>query len=240
MEAIPRYKAHLDNTGDPVAGIALTKLSATGGVGASELDKGARLVPDSSSGTGQPPPSDIMSGKGPKGEDPLLDDPQALARRQARENATRNNTYGEFDPSSGGTKALTSSPDPESLRMKNSRPLTEAEKQMLRARNSIAGTVDLDQIRVHDNDTDTPFFMPNQVPGMTMENHIYLPTIRDEDGNPMRYDFSNQRSKDLLAHEVQHVQQFQNGMTRAGYLWDAGTNGYDKSKYEEEAVRAQK
>ncbi len=97
-----------------------------------------------------------MSEFGPKGEKPLLDDPQALAIRQAREAASRNNTYGESDPSSGGTQALTRSPDPESLRIKSSRLLTEAEKDMLR-RQGIAGTVDLNQVRVHEDENDAPF-----------------------------------------------------------------------------------
>ena len=223
---IPRYMNHLEKSGDLAGDFAVTKLNAqTGGTGA-----------ETAAGTAQPPGSSgIYSGTDTNRKPALLNDPQALARRQARENATRNNTYGEFDPSSGGTKALTSSPDPESLRVKNSRPLTEYEKQWLRERGNIVGTLDLDQVRIHEDERDAPIFMPKDKNGMTLENHVHLRETCDDKGNCFKYNPSKESTYWLLEHELQHVQQFQNGMTRAGYLWDAGTKGYKNSQYEQEA-----
>ncbi len=168
---LPRYRDHIERNGDQAGDFAVTKLNAQiGGTGT-----------DSDGGTAQPPATlGIMSGLGPKGEMPLLNDPQALARRQAREADSRNNTYGESDPSSGGTQALTRTPDPESLRMKNSRLLTEEEKKWLREEYDIAGTVDLNQIRVHEDERDKPFYVPKDMNGMTQENHVYIQTTRDK------------------------------------------------------------
>lgn len=221
QNVIPLYMNTLKQNGDPVADVAITKLSAPAGGTGSQTNAGTEQTSNTRT--------------------PLLNDPTAMARRQAREADSRTNTYGESDPSSGGTQAVIRGPDPESLRIKNSRLLTEAEKDLLREKYNIAGinTVDLDQVRVHEDENDKPFYMPKNAEGMTHENHIYIQTTVDSDGNKVKYSYNEPSTHKILAHEVQHVQQFQNGMTRAGYLWDAGTKGYAKSKYEIDAKLAE-
>ncbi|GFK95603.1 hypothetical protein NNJEOMEG_03471 [Fundidesulfovibrio magnetotacticus] len=105
-----------------------------------------------------------------------------------------------------------------------------------RVRERIQGTrfegMDLDGLKIHDSEK--PWYMPGFAGGITLENHIYIDPS-GFDGN--RFDpGGRQEDFDVLLEEVIHSGQYQSGMTRAGYLWDAfRRGGYEHSAYEREA-----
>lgn len=74
--------------------------------------------------------------------------------------------------------------------------------------------------------------MPKKMDGLTTDkDNIYF-----RDG---KYDPNTPDGLALLAHEVQHTQQYRNGMTYVGYLGNS-LLGYRNNKYEKEAYERQK
>ncbi|WP_243438730.1 hypothetical protein [Fundidesulfovibrio soli] len=123
-------------------------------------------------------------------------------------------------------------PESDAVRGRNWAPLSPDLKDRLRER--LQGTrfegMDLDSLKIHVGET--PWYMPSDKRGITLENHIYI--------NPKEFEgevFDPTRSSDynVLTEEAVHAGQFQLGMTRPGYLWEALRNGYEGSKYEQEA-----
>jgi len=105
-----------------------------------------------------------------------------------------------------------------------------------RVRERLQGTrfegMDLDGLKIHT--AEKPWYMPGAAKGMALENHIYIDPSRfgKKGFDPVKYpsDF------DVLLEEVIHSGQYQSGMTRAGYLWDAIRLGwYEHSTYGQEA-----
>jgi hypothetical protein len=79
--------------------------------------------------------------------------------------------------------------------------------------------------------------MPGNMNGMVLDNHIYInPEVKNRfDGKDPFDPAENADHFGLLAHEVAHVGQFQNGMTRPGYLFQGLIHGYEDSPFEKEA-----
>jgi len=105
-----------------------------------------------------------------------------------------------------------------------------------RVRERLQGTrfegMDLDGLKIHT--AEKPWYMPGFAGGMTLENNIYI----DPNGfEEKRFDpHRRQEDFDILLEEVIHSGQYQSGMTRSGYLWDAfRRGGYEHSMYEHEA-----
>lgn len=125
-------------------------------------------------------------------------------------------------------------PESDAVRGGNWKPL---DKNLAgRVRERLQGTrfegMDLDGLKIHDSEK--PWYMPGFAGGMTLENHIYIdPSGFDE----KRFDpHGRQEDFDILLEEIIHSGQYQSGMTRAGYLWDAiRRGGYEHSAYEHEA-----
>ncbi|MFP5238591.1 MAG: hypothetical protein ACLGQW_02055 [Acidobacteriota bacterium] len=67
---------------------------------------------------------------------------------------------------------------------------------------------------------------------MTLENHIYINPAKFKGGV---FDPSRRDDYDVLLEEAIHAGQFQTGMTRPGYLWEALVHGYEGSIYENKA-----
>jgi RHS repeat-associated protein len=75
-----------------------------------------------------------------------------------------------------------------------------------------------------------PWFAPETARAITLENKIY---IRDPN-----HKFDTPKDLSLLGHELAHVKQYSDGMTRCGYLAESakqminGNDPYDDNKYE--------
>ena len=119
--------------------------------------------------------------------------------------------------------------DSDEVRGRDYRFLTENERTAIRER--LKGTdfegMDLESIKVHEGRV--PWYLPSDKGAVTLENRIMIGKDKfDPEGDPA--DFKT------LLEEVIHAGQYQSGMTRAGYLWDAARQGgYRKSAYENEA-----
>lgn len=101
------------------------------------------------------------------------------------------------------------------------RPLTTCEKQKL---SPYIPQVDLDNADLHDGEV--PFYLLKDFGGITINNDIYL--------RPGLYDPSTINGLSLLAHELVHVGQYRQGMTRLGYVFKS-LRGYDNNPYEKQA-----
>ena len=122
-------------------------------------------------------------------------------------------------------------PESDAVRGKNWAPLSPDMKDRLRER--IKGTrfegMDLDSLKIHVGET--PWYMPSDKGAITLEDHIYIPVPEGATFNPS----GSEEHFNLLTEEAVHSGQFQLGMTRPGYLWEALRHGYEGSKYEQEA-----
>lgn len=102
------------------------------------------------------------------------------------------------------------------------RALTDCEKSLL---SPYIPQVDLDNADIHDGDV--PFYLSDDMAGITRGNDIYF--------RPGVYEQGTVAGTALLAHELVHVGQYRNGMTWYKYLWST-RNGYSRnSKYEKPA-----
>lgn len=88
--------------------------------------------------------------------------------------------------------------------------------------------MDLDSLKLYRGKT--PWYMPGDKQAITLENHIYHndPNF-DPENNPEHFK--------ILKEEALHSGQFQDNMTRPGYLLEGLLKGYDESKWEDEAQR---
>ncbi|WP_243312499.1 hypothetical protein [Fundidesulfovibrio agrisoli] len=120
-------------------------------------------------------------------------------------------------------------PEGDAVRGRNWEFLSPAMKERLRERlkGSPFENADLDSLKIHVGET--PWYMPSDKGGITLEDHIYIDTSRMKNGfRPL--DDENHLS--LLTEEVIHTDQYKNGMTRPGYLWEAAKHGYERNPYE--------
>jgi RHS repeat-associated protein len=101
------------------------------------------------------------------------------------------------------------------------RALTDCEKQKL---SPYIPKVDLDNANLHDGKV--PWWLGKDYESITLKNDIYF--------RPGIYDPSTIDGLATLGHELVHVGQYRNGMTRASYLWST-RHGYDNSPYEKQA-----
>lgn len=119
-------------------------------------------------------------------------------------------------------------PDSDEVRGRDYRFLTDNEKNRIRERlkdTQFAG-MDLEPIKVHVGRV--PWYLPSDMGAITQENHIMI-------GKDTFAPEANPKDFDILLEEVIHSGQYQSGMTRAGYLWDAARHGGYKNSYEDEA-----
>jgi len=122
--------------------------------------------------------------------------------------------------------------DPESVavRGRGGEYLPHELKERSRAR--LKGTayenMDLDSLKLYRGRT--PWYMPSDKEGITLENHIYM---KDGKFAPEmdEYHFNQ------LVEEAVHAGQFQDKMTRPGYLWESLKNGYWNNEWEVKARR---
>jgi len=105
------------------------------------------------------------------------------------------------------------------------RPLTACEKKALAP---YIPKIDLDNADLHDGKV--PWWLGKEFEGITLENDIYF--------RPGVYDSSTVEGLAVLGHELVHVGQYRQGMTRVKYLL-ASTKGYDKNPYEKPAYAKQ-
>lgn len=122
-------------------------------------------------------------------------------------------------------------PESEAVRGKGGQYLSPELKDRLRG--ALKGTkfenMDLDSLKL--NRGYTPWFLPSDKGGITLENYIYM-------DNPSFDPENDERDFKYLTEEAAHAGQQQYGdMTRAGYLWESLKNGYWENKYEKEAQR---
>ncbi|WP_243311449.1 hypothetical protein [Fundidesulfovibrio agrisoli] len=124
-------------------------------------------------------------------------------------------------------------PESDAVRGSNWAPLSPDMKERLRER--IKGTrfenMDLDSLKIHVGET--PWYMPSDKGAITLEDHIYIAPSASGRFNP----HDSEEDFNMLTEEAVHSGQFQLGMTRPGYLWEALRNGYEGSIYEQEAKR---
>lgn len=102
------------------------------------------------------------------------------------------------------------------------RALTDCEKALL---SPYIPQTDLDNADIHDGDV--PWYLPDDMAGITRGNDIYF--------RPGVYEQGTVAGTALLAHELVHVGQYRNGMTAASYLWSTGKGYSRNSKYEKPA-----
>jgi RHS repeat-associated protein len=102
------------------------------------------------------------------------------------------------------------------------RALNDCEKSLL---SPYIPQVDLDNADIHDGEV--PWYLPDDMAGITRGNDIYF--------RPGVYEQGTVAGVALLAHELVHVGQYRNGMTWYKYLWST-RKGYSRnSKYEKPA-----
>lgn len=102
------------------------------------------------------------------------------------------------------------------------RALNDCEKSLL---SPYIPKVDLDKADLHDGET--PWYLPEDMAGITRGNDIYF--------RPGVYQEGTVAGTALLGHELVHVGQYRNGMNWASYLWSV-KGGYSRSsKYEKPA-----
>jgi RHS repeat-associated protein len=105
------------------------------------------------------------------------------------------------------------------------RHLTDCEKRKL---GPYIPKVDLDKADVHPGKVPWWFrFASEDFEGVTVGNDIYF--------RPDVYDPSTIAGLAKLGHELVHVGQYRNGMTRASYVWESLHHGYNDNKYEKPA-----
>ncbi|KAF0234617.1 MAG: hypothetical protein FD177_644 [Desulfovibrionaceae bacterium] len=120
--------------------------------------------------------------------------------------------------------------DPESVavRGRGGESLSPELKERIRAR--LKGTdyenMDLDSLKLYRGRT--PWYMPSDKEGITLENHIYM---KDGKFAPEMDDYHF----NILVEEAVHAGQFQDKMTRPGYLWESLKNGYWNNEWEKKA-----
>ncbi|WP_027189386.1 hypothetical protein [Fundidesulfovibrio putealis] len=125
--------------------------------------------------------------------------------------------------------------DPESVavRGRGGEYLPPDLKERVRAR--LKGTayenMDLDSLKLYRGRT--PWYMPSDKGGITLENNIYMGDTPDGRFNPETNDYHF----NVLVEEVVHAGQFQNKMTRPGYLWQSFLKGYEDNPWEDSAKR---
>jgi hypothetical protein len=208
-------------------GTSSSRQGATGiNAGDSQTQEGARAnQPGGNSTAGY-----VLDKPQPPGPTPYE---RLLKRRQSDQEIT-----GDRDPTGGGTADLTKPYDPESdaVRGKNWQYLTYEQKERFKQHFTPEelSRINLDDVKLHDDDR--RWYMPGKMNGMVLDNHIYItPEVLVED-KLSRFDPAvNPGHFGLLAHEVAHVGQFQNGMTRPGYLFQGLINGYRDNPFEREA-----
>ena len=106
------------------------------------------------------------------------------------------------------------------------RPLTGSEKEFLAP---YIPQADLDNARIFE--AQVPRWLGKKYIAVTLENRIYL--------RAGVYDAGSVRGLALLAHELVHVGQYREGMTRLKYLW-ASRRGYASNPYEEPAYATER
>ena len=105
------------------------------------------------------------------------------------------------------------------------RPLNEYEKEKL---SPYIPQEDLDNAVLHEGKV--PWYTPKWAAGITRGSNIYL----------RRYNPDTPEGLSQLGHELEHVRQYREGMTLAGYIWSCIRNGgYSKSRYEIVATAVQ-
>ena len=105
------------------------------------------------------------------------------------------------------------------------RPLSACEKQALAP---FIPKVDLDNANLHVGQV--PWWLGKDFSGVTVNNDIYF--------RPGVYDPKTVAGLAVLGHELVHVGQYRNGMTRLKYGL-ASLKGYDKNPYETPAYALQ-
>ncbi|GAB6037416.1 hypothetical protein JCM15519_19750 [Fundidesulfovibrio butyratiphilus] len=128
----------------------------------------------------------------------------------------RGREIGGHDDDTNSTSSLVGFPEEHTERVtgRNWRYLTECEKQQIGP--YVDQKIDLDNIKLHEGEY--PWWLPGDMGGVTLGNHIYF--------KPGQYDPTTPKGIGLLGHEVVHVGQFQNGMTRLSYVLSALRHGY--------------
>lgn len=120
--------------------------------------------------------------------------------------------------------------DPESVavRGRGGESLSPELKERIRARlqKTPYANMDLDSLKLYRGRT--PWYMPSDKEGITLENHIYM---KDGKFAPEMNDYHFNQ----LVEEAVHAGQFQDKMTRPGYLWESLKNGYEKNSWEKKA-----
>lgn len=147
------------------------------------------------------------------------------ASTQTPASRPRGQEIGGRDDDTSSTSSLVGFPEEHTERVtgRNWRYLTEDEKAMLRGYK--LDNIDIDNVKLHVGEY--PWWLPKGMAGVTLGNHVYF-----KEGV---YDPSTPLGKSLLAHELVHVKQFRNGMTRLSYIASALRHGYDNCPEEVEA-----
>lgn len=204
----PLYQQALATDGDPVQGVAQSKVVNMSGGGQTERPSGNTQETAVTSLTAQ--------GEKPFGENDRIRE----KKRQLEQGTVRE---GEAGP-------MNEPYDPEgvAVRGRGGSHLSPELKDRLRS--------ELNETRFKDMDLDslklyrgkTPWYMPGDKQAITLENHIYHndPNF-DPENNPEHYK--------ILVEEVVHSGQFQDDMTRPGYLWESLLNGYSGNHWEKQA-----
>jgi len=204
----PLYQQALATDGDPVQGIAQSKMVNMSGGGQKERPSGNTQETAVTSLTAQ--------GEKPFGENDRIRE----KKRQLEQGTVRE---GEAGP-------MNEPYDPEgvAVRGRGGYHLSPELKDRLRS--------ELNETRFKDMDLDslklyrgrTPWYMPGDKQAITLENHIYHndPNF-DPENNPEHFK--------ILVEEVVHSGQFQDDMTRPGYLWESLLKGYKDNKWEKQA-----
>jgi len=244
----PLYMNTLAASGDPVEGVAQYKLANMNSEGytgsAGEGGSGASAIPAGGRDRNDAPPADGGGGSnaGEDGSGTSAPPRQGNGPGAGTASAPRRmpEMYsGDQDPTGGGMASLREPTDPESdaVRGKNWRYLTSEEKERLKNyfTEEELKNINLDNVKLHIGET--PWYMPSKADAITLENHVYINgKVRSGDGTESEFDPENNPDHfGLLAHEIAHVGQFQNGMTRPGYLWEAAKDGYMNSWPERDA-----
>jgi len=119
--------------------------------------------------------------------------------------------------------------DPESVavRGRGGEYLPHELKERLRAR--LKGTayenMDLESLKLYRGRT--PWYMPSDKGGITLENNIYVGETPEGRFSPE----TNELHFNVLVEEAVHAGQFQDKMTRPGYLWQGPLKGYEDNPW---------
>ncbi len=148
----------------------------------------------------------------------------APAARQLADNAQ----YGAVDGGGGSESNSQTQGDGSKQPSSYSRKLTDKEKYYLRG----AGYDDdlLDNITIHSGKSHPVLAFSRQSAVTPNANEIYMRAGVDKP------DSTDLDDLEFLAHELHHAVQYQNGMTKWGYVFKGDSVTHDDNKYEKEAM----